>query len=85
MNERVLTDPALSLKKSINGRNRSKAHLETHSVGHLFQLDGGAIEGNHIIYAYGYVKPVGTTTLAFIQTLTCRNWAINSMKAVIRN
>ena len=26
--------------------------------GHLCELDGGAIEGNHNIYAYGYVKPV---------------------------
>ena len=26
--------------------------------GHLCELDGGAIEGNHSVYAYGYIKPV---------------------------
>jgi DNA (cytosine-5)-methyltransferase 1 len=26
--------------------------------GHLCHLDGGAIEANHLLFAYGYVKPV---------------------------
>lgn len=28
------------------------------SVGHLCALDGGALEANSLLYAYGYVKPV---------------------------
>lgn len=63
----ALTDPSLSL---FTGEEEYMSELDQRPIlkltqfgiydepGHLCHLDGGAIEANHFLYAYGYVKPV---------------------------
>ncbi len=63
----ALTDPSLSL---FTGEEECMSELDQRPIlkltqfgiydepGHLCHLDGGAIEANHLLYAYGYVKPV---------------------------
>lgn len=63
----TLTDPSLSL---FNGDEECTSELDQRPIlkltqfgiydepGHLCAIDGGAIEANHFLYAYGYVKPV---------------------------
>ena len=63
----ALTDPSLCL---FTGKEENMTEMDerpflklTHfsiydEFGHLCQLDGGAIEKNHMIYANGYVKPI---------------------------
>lgn len=63
----ALTDPSLSL---FTGDEELTSELDQRPIlkltqfgiydkpGHLCAIDGGAIEANHLLYAYGYVKPV---------------------------
>lgn len=63
----ALTDPSLSL---FTGDEENMSEHDQRPIlkltqfgiydepGHLCHLDGGAIEANHLLYAYGYVKAV---------------------------
>ena len=63
----ALTDPSLSL---FTGEEECMSELDQRPIlkltqfgihdepGHLCHFDGGAIEANHLLFAYGYVKPV---------------------------
>jgi DNA (cytosine-5)-methyltransferase 1 len=63
----ALTDPSLSL---FTVEEECMSELDQRPIlkltqfgiydepGHLCHLDGGAIEANHLLFAYGYVKPV---------------------------
>ena len=67
----ALTDPSLSLfsgDEEITSEwdHRPILRLTQFGIydesGHLCALDGGAIEANRLLFAYGYVKPVWSDT-----------------------
>ena len=77
----ALTDPSLSL---FNGDEEGTNEWDQRPIlrltqfgiydepGHLCALDGGAIEANRLLFAYGYVKPVWSESPGSEDGIACK-------------